>query len=148
MTFFLAPALTFAQWLDWKRLLRRLTEVERWLLKEIRLYLFFLSIYWFIDLFIYLFIHSFINLWKIVHSTGVYFPYKEVYRWIIRYLDHNFFFFFLDYFKVSIHLITASVQGKIRNKREKRDFLRVLFISAMDTTAVNSIDPQVFQGFN
>ena len=29
-------------------------------------------------LFIYLFIHSFINLWKIVRSTGVYLPYKEV----------------------------------------------------------------------
>ena len=103
MTFFLAPALTFAQWLDWKRLLRRLTEVDRWLLKEIRLYLFFyLFIDWLIYLFIYLFIHSFINLWKIVHSTGVYFPYKEVYRWIIRYLDHNFFFFFFGLFQ-SIH---------------------------------------------
>ena len=56
----------------------------------------------FIYLFIYLFIHSFINLWKIVHSTGVYLPYKEVWRWTIRYLDHHFFFFFLPYFKVSI----------------------------------------------
>ena len=51
-------------------------------------------IYLFTYLFIYLSCHSFINSWRIVHSTGVYFPYKEVWRWIIRYLDHNFFLFF------------------------------------------------------
>ena len=84
---------------------------------EVRLYLFIYLFTVFIYLFIYLFIHSFINLWRIVHSTGVYFPYKEVWRWTIRYLDHHFFLFFFYYFKVSMLVL----KKKFVIKGEKKD---------------------------
>ena len=74
----------------------------------------------FIDLSIYLFTHS-STYERLSTLPWSIFPTRRCIGESFAILIIIFSFFFLDYFKVSIHLITASVQGKIRNKREKKD---------------------------
>ena len=83
----------------------------------------FIFFYLFIDLLIYLSIYLFTHsstYERLSTLPGSIFPTRRCIGESFAILIIIFSFFFLDYFKVSIHLITASVQGKIRNKREKK----------------------------